>query len=83
MDLAFIVIIHRLVVVFDVVVLKGQERRSIDSRQSTLRRHAFDYISTRRCTFVEEHSICTLKRETLIIRKRMTYFAFYVSAMVP
>lgn len=46
------------------------------------------HISTRRRIFVDvipigERSISTSKRKALIIRKRMTYFAFYVGAVVP
>lgn len=32
---------------------------------------------------IGERSISTSKRKALIIRKRMTYFAFYVGAVVP
>ena len=61
-----------------------QQARSIDSRQSTLLRYTSDYISTRRSVLpVGEYSISTSRRGTMIIRKRMTYFAFYADAAIP
>lgn len=62
------------------IVDKQQDRSAMaDAARYTFRREDVfvDVIP------IGERSISTSKRKALIIRKRMTYFAFYVGAVVP